>query len=216
MNPGDDEIPLDYIMHLEGFMLEKCLQFADDAFAGIPPKSLLDVVDDSADFQFLKRKARNLLIKEVNPLVTELWVTRYAPKTVVLLRHPAAIADSFERMGWFDGSFEEFGYQYGKNMAWAIEMSRKGDSKIVFYEDLANDPRNQFPALFDALGVRLPEKFDSLVEELCGNAQPNLHAHETRRSSRTEASKWKKNLSPAKIESVMRGYLRSPLEYYRD
>jgi len=87
---------------------------------------------------------------------------------------------------------------------------------MVRFEDLAIDPRGQFPALFARLGLRLPVDFESAVEELCEAGKGARGAYDLARSSRHEAFKWECSLGRDEVTAVMRGYLRSPLPYYRD
>ena len=50
-------------------------------------------------FIFTRRKKRKL-IKEVNPKAVKFYCDRYNPIVILLLRHPAAVASSFSRLGW--------------------------------------------------------------------------------------------------------------------
>jgi Sulfotransferase domain len=190
-------------------------RFADRAFAGIPPRNVPDVIDSVKDFSPLQRRSKTLLLKEVNPLAADFFVRRYSPRVVLILRHPAAVADSFERIGWLDRTHEDFGYLYGTHLTQAMEASSRGWCMVVFFEDLAIDPLNQYANLFSSLGLRLPAEFDRVVAEFCENQNYGSAPYEVRRLSRNEVNKWKTNLSQAQIDSVMKGYLRSPLEYYR-
>lgn len=204
IDPGSDKITLKWYT-----------RFADRAFAGIPPKHVPDVIDNVKDFSLLQRRSRTLLLKEVNPLATDFFVRRYSPRVVLILRHPAAVADSFERMGWLDQPYDEFGYLYGTHLAQAVEASRKAWCMVVFFEDLATDPLNQYPNLFSSLGLRLPTEFERVVAEFCENQNYDARPYEIRRLSQGEVNKWRTNLSQTQIDAVMKGYLRSPLEYYR-
>jgi len=190
-------------------------RFADQAFAGVPPRNIEDVVDNEEDFFLVRRRNKTLLLKEVNPLATEFFVRRYSPKVVLIVRHPAAVADSFERMGWLNRNLEEFGYLYGTHLAQAIEASKKVWSMVVAFEDLATDPLNRYPSLFSSLGVRLPAEFTRIVAEFCDNQNYQGHPYDVRRLSSGEINKWEKNLSESQINAVMKGHLRAPLEYYR-
>jgi hypothetical protein len=191
-------------------------KFADRAFEGVIPWQLADAVASTDAFAFRSRRHRTLVVKEVNPLAADFYVRRYRPKVVMILRHPAAIAESYERMGWLDGAFEEIGLLYGTHMAAALAACESASLTIVRYEDLALDPRNGFRKMLEALDLRLPEDFESAVVELCEARKAPHDAYEIRRSSRDEAFKWRERISPDEIDAVMRGYLRSPLPYYRD
>jgi sulfotransferase family protein len=190
-------------------------RFADRAFAGRFPTNVPDVVENIDDFSLLQRHNKTLLLKEVNPLATDFFVRQYSPRVVLILRHPAAVADSFERMGWRDQTFEEFAYHYGTQMAQAIEASKKGWSMVVFYEDLANDPIARYATLFSSLGIRKPAQFEKVLAEFCESQNYQGHPYGIRRSSRIEANKWRTNLTRTQIDAVMKGYFRSSLKYYR-
>lgn len=189
--------------------------FADRAFSSIPPTHIPDVIDNLKDFRLLQRRNKTLLLKEVNPLAADFFVHRYSPRVVLILGHPAAVADSFGRMRWLDRTHEEFGYSYGTHLAQAVEAGQKGWCRIVFFEDLAMDPLNQYANLFSSLGLRLPAKLRSVMAEFCENQNGDGRPYEIRRLSRGEVNKWRKNLSQPQIDAVMKGYFKSPLGYYR-
>jgi Sulfotransferase family len=189
---------------------------ADRAFAGVLPWRLDDVVESADAFALRGRRHRTLVIKEVNPLAAGFYVRRYRPKIVMILRHPAAIAESYERLGWLDGAFEEIGFLYGTHLAAALEACRAASLTVLRFEELALDPRSGFRALFDSLALQPPDDFEGAVVELCETPGSTHDAYEVRRSSREEAFKWRERLEPIQIGAVMRGYLRSPLPYYRD
>ena len=189
---------------------------ADRAFAGIAPSGLSDVVVDPAAFALRERLRRRLLIKEVNPLAIELLMERYRPKIVLLLRHPAAVADSYRRLGWLGGAFEEFGRLYGTHLAHALEVGRRGSVLPVLYEDVARSPETEFPRLFAALGIRPPTDLPSVLREYCESPATEPSPYEIRRSSTSEADKWRHTMAPDDAAAVMRGYLASPLPYYRE
>lgn len=189
---------------------------ADKAFAGIPPVRAEDVIDDLHDLRFLHRHKKHLLIKEINPFMTEFLVKRYAPRVVFIIRHPAAIADSFERMGWIEGDYEEFGYIYGTSLADAMTSAGASTAATLVYEDVAAAPARQFTELYSALGIRPPAVFEDLISAFCENRAPDDHPYGIRRTSRNEALKWQRQMSREKYEAIMRGYCRSRLPYYRD
>jgi hypothetical protein len=191
-------------------------RLADQAFAGIPPKGVADVIDSLDPFALRGRRLRTLLIKEVNPLAADFLVRRYAARIVLILRHPAAVADSFRRMGWLKDEFEAFGYEYGTHLAQAITASGKSSLTKILYEDLAGDPRAQFLQLFAELALRPPAKYETIIHEYCEEAKLATGPYEIRRSSQNEIHKWRHNLSAPQVSAVKNGYLRSALQYYRE
>jgi hypothetical protein len=188
---------------------------ADRAFAGIVAADAPDVLVDAAAFGLGERRRRRLLIKEVNPLAIELLVERYGPTIVLLLRHPAAVADSYQRLGWLGGAFEEFGRSYGTHLAHALEVGRRGSLLPLRYEDVARDPWTEFPRLFAALGIREPSDLPGVLREYCEDPTADPSPYEIRRASAAEADKWRRTMAPEDTAAVMRGYLESPLPYYR-
>ena len=191
------------------------VRFADRAFAGVLPWRLEDVVEDVGAFALRERARRTLVVKEVNPLAARFYVRRYRPKVILLLRHPAAVAESYQRMGWLEGAFEELGTLYGASMHGALDACASTAPVVVRFEDLALEPRAEFTALFATLGLCLPAAFEDVVVELCESAGRERGAYDVRRSSRDEIAKWRENLGRAEIDAVMRGYSRTPLRYYR-
>ena len=197
--------------------LEAYCRFGDLAFSGRPPVHVHNVVDSIWDFTPFRRSKRVLLIKEVNPLAAGLFVGRYSPKMILVARHPAAVADSYLRMGWLaaDG-LEQFGYRYGKNMEAALEACVEARGTTVRFEDIALHPREQFSRLFDYLGARLPSDFESIVAEYSESKVSNADPWSVRRNSRDETVKWRPHLGSKQVDAVMKGYLRSELPFYRE
>jgi hypothetical protein len=191
-------------------------QMADRAFAGIPPRPGHDIVDNIVEFTGPKRSDKSLLIKEVNPLAAELFVERYAPKMVLLLRHPAAIAESFHRLGWLSGDWEEFGYLYGAHLTQALEVCTRGSHMVVHFEEFAVRPRQSFANLYTSVGVQPPKDFDAVMDTYCAREQSSDNPYDVRRSSVDQTHKWRVNLAPNAIEALRTGYLRTDLPHYRD
>ena len=196
--------------------LTRYTRLADQAFAGIPPMNVPGVMDNSDDFSLSGRSRKTLMIKEVNPLAGGFYASRYSPKILFLIRHPAAVADSFERMGWLKGQFEEFGYSYASVISRAIEDISKGWSRVILFEDIAANPEKRFDNLFDSLDVRPPIEFKKVVTQFSDHARDNQDPYSIRRVSQDEVNKWQRNLNSSQIDAVMTGYLRSNLKYYTD
>jgi hypothetical protein len=213
---GDTRVDSVFDPHIDAATLRWYAHFADRAFAGIPPRNVPDVVDRAGDFSLRERRRRTLVIKEVNPLAADLLVARYAPKTILILRHPAAVADSYERLGWLGGQFEEFGRLYGLHLARAVAAVGTRSSLVVRYEDVARDAKTEFPRLFAWLGIRPPADLPDVLSEFCERESRNPAPYEIRRASPWEADKWRRTMPRAAAEAVMRGYLESSLRDYRE
>jgi len=189
---------------------------ADNAFIGIPPRDINNVVFQPEDFSFRSRNQKRLLIKEVNPMAVDFYLKRYSPILLLLIRHPAAIADSFARMGWLSSGWHLFGLEYGKRMHNAIKSYSKSILKILLFEDLAKNPKEEVLAIHEFLKIEAYKDFDKLIERYTQHRQIRPNPYQTERESTREIDKWKNNLSPQVIQEIREGYLESDLPYYRD
>lgn len=121
------------------------------------------------------------LIKEIRANLFLKWLHNNFPETpiVLLLRHPCAVAHSYEKQGWRasvdsllaqESLVEDFLSPYKKEieqvedrfdkalMIWCIETMvplkqfKKGELHIVFYENLIQEPEVEIKRLFSFLG----------------------------------------------------------------
>ncbi len=189
--------------------------FANRAFAGIPPAELLDDSFRARAFAWPGRSRRRLLVKEVNPRATDWYRQHFAPEFLVLMRHPAAVADSVLRAGWWkESEMETFGREYGDAVAFAIGAAGQSVLAVLRYEDFATEPATHFLRLFRQLDVRVPAGFEKLIAAYSHAARPPENPYVVRRDSRAEAGKWKRSLSAATVVAVRRGYLASASSHY--
>ncbi len=131
------------------------------------------------------------------------------------MRHPAAVADSYLRAGWWpESDMEAFGREYGDAVAFAIESAQRTGATLLRYEDFALDPATHFLRLFRTLAVRVPAGFERLVAAYSHATKQPRNAYAVRRLSRAEVSKWKDNMSPTAVDAVRRGYLASASLHY--
>ncbi|MEM5498170.1 sulfotransferase domain-containing protein [Paraglaciecola mesophila] len=204
-------------------------KLADDAFGGVPSVHR-GVVDHKRDFlPFSNATSQKLLIKEVNPAAASFYCKHYKPFLLVLLRHPAAVALSFHERGWLkrhsellDGESEldewgRFGQLYGTFLADAVDVvNHYQNSKIIKYEALVNDPKQQYLDIFADCGVGAPEGFDSVIEQYCYSKVDLSSGYQTERNSKLTAEKWKNKLSIEQINSLRKGFLDTRLDFYRE
>jgi hypothetical protein len=192
-------------------------KLADDAFSGTPPTAFREHFMQMGvnDILCFLRKKKMCLIKDVNPLATQLYVEQYQPMVLILMRHPAAVAESFNRMGWRTCSWEHFGFEYGSAMKLAATAAEKGPSKTIFYEDVAHHPEETLRSCYDFLNVATPKNLDQIIRRFCHQeAGPERSPYETKRNSSIEVRKWKQNLTPDQISDIMKGYKRSGAGHY--
>lgn len=190
-------------------------RYADLAFRGMPPPGVDDVVQQKEKVGLFARRDKNLLIKEVNPLAVEFFLERYDPHLILLFRHPAAIGDSFHRLGWLDQAWERFGRSFGERMHAALEASAGIERSLIFFEEFAHQPRKQFFNLFHHLGLTPPGDLDHVIDQYSYARKMVLSPYENTRWSRDEIGKWRQNLPGDAIQAIRKGYLQSRLPYYR-
>jgi hypothetical protein len=207
-----------YKPHIEDSDFQLFSYLADRAFQGKPYWNCHRSIARVSEFWFTNRKKLQLLIKEINPRATRFYVERYNPKLILLLRHPAAVADSHERLGFLSSlqEFEDFGFHYGEVLSEAVSCLVQENSIVVQFENFAEDPKSEFLRLFSWLGFRPPGDFESIIMEFCNNPIDVTFPGQLKRLSSAEKNKWRKRLSPEKIEALMTGFFRSSLQYYRD
>lgn len=134
--------------------------------------------------------ARKRLVKDIRANLLLGWLRRHFPEmpTILILRHPCAVADSRLRLGWLDNLDEtmtqkplvedhlspfEDDILAAKNpfersiFLWCIEncvpLRQPGAEKlhVVFYENLVAEPERELASIFDFLG----ESFDGGMPE---------------------------------------------------
>jgi hypothetical protein len=88
------------VIHIEPDKLpEDYKRYADNAFSGLPIFGK-GVVVDPRQWVLTRRRKKRLIIKEVNPLACRWLIRSYKPRIIFLVRHPAAVALSYAKMGW--------------------------------------------------------------------------------------------------------------------
>lgn len=200
--------------------------FADIAFGGLPafPPS---IVRFPQQWNPSYRSHRRLVIKEVNPLAIDWFLRRYRPRVVFLVRHPAAVALSFEKLGWWfsvhsqdsasvseEGVWQEYGERQGAilRVAWN-NLSRYDDYTIILYEDLCAEPLKRFRQLFDFAGLAWEKKIETLIYKKSSYDDKNA-PYGTARNSQSMIRAWKNDITREKLEHLKTGYRAFGLPWY--
>lgn len=212
---------------------------AASAFAGLPvfPKF---IVKYPQQWELSERRRRHVVIKEVNPLALDWIIQEYRPKVIYLVRHPAAVAYSFFRLGWtaqgFEARFsqqtrtsENFELERFRDSFWAGQGAFQAvvlkhilkllegykDSTIVRYEDLCTSPTENFCRLYEFCG------FDwnaNLQTEIQGHStslkQYQVGGYDLERNSAEMISKWKTEISEENLAELRQAYLFYNPPYY--
>ena len=197
------------------------------AFAGIPafPRGVLAA---PRRWSLHRRGRGRLVVKEVNPLALAYWVEAYRPLVILLVRHPAAVALSYRRLGWLGNPdismdpgrpgasvWEACGYRQAHVQGEALRALRGyPDHRVVRYEDLCLDPLEEFQSLFAFAGLRWGAEARRAVEARRAGGD-RAATFDTHRDSRQMADSWRGALSAAETEDLRRGYQRVRLPWYR-
>lgn len=143
-------------------------RLADRAFLALPDFAE-KVVISPQQWSLAGRRKRLLVIKEVNPLACGWYLSRYRPRVIFLVRHPAATAWSAHRQGWLPLDRHEWA-KNGLFQARALREARGAlegyaDCQTVSYESLAADPLGGFEQLFEFAGLKWNDATRERVRE---------------------------------------------------
>lgn len=212
---------------------------AGAAFAGLPlfPQPIVRFPEQ---WSLIHRTRRRVIVKEVNPLAITWIADSYTPRMVLLLRHPAAVANSFFKSGWTNSQFErifsadtlaamDVDYRAFKHSFWAEHgalqavvlkmsldaLSRLPDHRIVKYEDLCADPVSIYRELYDFASLN----WSKAVEAQIRARSADREEHKTGdagvyRDSREMIHKWKSEMSSEAINDIRGSYLSFDPPYY--
>jgi hypothetical protein len=148
-----------------------------------------------------------VVIKEVNPCAAPWYLHWYAPRLVLLVRHPAAVALSFQRLGWLGpdaGEWERNGVFQASALRVALEAAEGYPAgRAVTYESLCRDPLAGFEALYDFAGLTWGDGARRYVETYS-------------RDSLATADAWRSQVPGELLGALRRGFRRSDLPWFRD
>ncbi len=212
---------------------------ADAAFEGLP-KFPGSIVRYPFQWVLSGRSRRRLVIKEVNPFALDWLLNGYKPKVIYLIRHPAAVANSFFSRGWtgkqFENRFlpqtlnsESFHYNQFLHSFWAehgalqaVLLKRcldslKGyqDYRIVKYEDLCEKPKDIFYELFEFGELEWSGEIAAEIDRRTKASTPYaIGKYDLERNSRDMIKKWKTEMSKDSIAQIKEAFLFYSPPYY--
>lgn len=202
-------------------------------------------VRDTAQWGLRRRTQRHALIKEVNPLALEWLLAIYRPRVIFLVRHPAAVARSYEKLNWLNaedklaelgerlmqrhlhpwralidgasGFWQAHGVFQGAVHHVAMEILKDHpDHRIATYESLCAAPETGFQALFEFAGLTFDETIRTQIAEHAGGpGRHDVGTYGTRRNTHEMAVSWKSRLSGAQLAALRSGYTAFDGAYYR-
>jgi len=217
--------------------------WGDRAFAGIPAFTG-NVVQRPRDWRLSQRRNRRVVVKEVNPLALSWLLERYRPRVIYLMRHPAAVASSFARLGWmnedireneerrfsaarmglkpdpspvaFASAWAEHADLQARIMKIALEALRSyGEKTIVEYETICAAPADTFRSLYDFCGLDWSDEVARTIEAQTGIDDHNrFESYSLFRNSSEMPDSWRADVNAAEIENMKAAFLAHGLPHY--
>lgn len=188
------------------------------------------------------RPVKRVIIKEVNPLAAEWLIGTYRPRVILLTRHPAAVAASYEGLGW-DGvrpwetflrherlvngplapwaqtlaSVEDFWEYEGLRQGALLYLAQRASalaSDVVWtsYERLCTNPRREFMRLAKFSGVRWGRAAQRRLSEK-GQVSDGRNFGTSRNTS-SMPERWRARVSGPALRRLRDAYWRFPLPCY--
>lgn len=206
---------------------------ADAAFIGLPTFNLNKIVNNPEKWSILSRTNKRVVIKEVNPLSLDWFIEQYMPRIIYLVRHPAAVANSFYKLGWthiqnehrfsvetlntlgvnwYDYSssfFEEFGALQAVIFQYSIEILHNySDYMIVRYEELCTEPINTYRKLYNFADLEWDGEVERKILKLsdASVASPTRY-YDLNKKSNEMLKKWQEELPEQAIKEIKGAYL---------
>jgi hypothetical protein len=215
-------------------------RIAAAAFAALPAFAG-SIVPRPGTWGLGARGARRLVVKEINPLLLEHVLGRHRPRLVTLLRHPAAVALSYARLGWSSDAQSARLARYLADVGlgrwtrpletatgfWARQGAFQGaaqrvmldrlldraPSRAVRYEDLCAAPVEEFRALFAFAGLAWSETTAAAIEtHSAGGDEADTYG--TRRDSRAMIDRWRARVRPEDLAALRSTYAAFELPWY--
>ncbi len=219
-------------------------RFADTAFGGIPafPRN---IVSKPAQWSLVNRRGRRVVIKEVNVLACEWLLKRYRPRVVFLVRHPAAVALSYLKLGWStvdakallcsherliqgplqkwdkyilsltSDFWENLGALQGAALRFALDSLMTYDGCKII---LYEDICSDPLAVFEALFKFARLTFDQQIKEIIINRSAGgdtEHHYGTSRNSKDMTGAWKHKVPDAELIRLRDAYSVFHLPWYQ-
>jgi hypothetical protein len=189
---------------------------AEMAFAGLPafPRHSIKLPEQ---WRLAERRKRRLVVKEVNPLACAYLVGRFRPRLIFLVRHPAGVALSFCKQGWWSPdsmTWEEMGARQGAMLRAALDVLEDyGDYRVVRYEDLCLDPLARFRDLFAFAELAWGDDIVAHIQnETSGGDRADPYS--TSRLSRSMPRAWSRAIAPDALEQLRKGYAARRVPWY--
>lgn len=188
------------------------------------------------------RTASNVMVKDPTASLMSAWVaTQFNAQILLVMRHPCGFASSLDALDWKLGinrllrqnslmrdHLEPFRdvLNRARNDKWLTrgaiwasihlvytkQMKTHPDWHLYKYEDICNDPVEQFASIAQKLGLKLSHHAFSKIESL--STTDNTDPGSTQRNSKAMPDIWKQRMSPSEVDAVMGIVSEFGLNYY--
>ena len=163
--------------------------------------------------QWTSETPRRLVVKEVNPRACAWYLERYRPRLVLLVRHPAAVALSWQRHGWVPPTPGGWAF-IGRHQAEALRDALAASSdylehRIVQDQALCADPLQQFLALFEFAGLAWDQ---SSREFVSASTEPTS---DRARPTGEMVDAWRGQMPPEHLSALRDAYRTFDLPWYQ-
>lgn len=188
---------------------------------------------------FIHRDKR-LLIKSVHAIHGfDYFMERDDLQPLILLRHPAALINSYLRMNLCDANRVLFSISDMNNQE-SQKINKKLDeiydpivrasaqvsyfyhkisihknskiNRILFFEDFSRNPIVEFEKLFKKLNIHWSDNIEKFIKK----TNTEGYGFSINRKTEYQANKWKSELSNEKIDKIRRGYSLFQSQFYKD
>jgi hypothetical protein len=191
---------------------------AREAFAGWPDFDPC-IVRFPGQWRLARRPSQRVVIKEVNPLACGWHIEHYAPRVVLLVRHPAAVALSWQRKGWLAANAESWaanGEAQGRALRSALNaLTQYEAQRVVAYEDLCAHPISSFKALYRFAGLTWEARAEQFIAERTRMTDAG-NTWDTSRNSQEMIQAWRRQAVPAHVDALHKTFSAFGLPWYRD
>lgn len=174
------------------------------------------VVLDPDQWAYARRRQRRLVVKEINPYLAQWFISALAPRIVYLLRHPAAVALSFQERGWWPAQnpWHSLGRHFGRAQAAAWNaLQGYGQVRFVDYDALCAKPESIFRELYAFAGLTWSE---SVAERLRQQTtRTDSQPYGVHRVSRNQVRAWVGKIAPDDLAALKAGYTEYPHPWHQ-
>jgi hypothetical protein len=191
-----------------------------------------------------EQPGKKVLIKEVNPFVIQWLAKEFDVRILYLVRHPAAVANSFYAKGWKPDHFvDRFSSERIKELQGSYQFNLKGDFwetfgalqavqhhlfmdalqkqndfLVVRYEDLCAAPDSEFERVVRFCGFKWD---DAVVGAIRSSSRVSMETYvpgeyTLTRSSSQMVEKWKEYLSEESLTKLRKWYLANRPPFYSE